>query len=332
MPESNLRILLAARPEGAATLDHFRAVEEPRPAPRPGEALLRHRYLSLDPYMRGRMNATKSYAKPVEVGGVMEGQSVAQVVEDPTGRFRPGDWVLGGQGWQRFSAVPVGGLHRLNPDAAPLTTHLGVLGMPGTTAWAGCTEIARPAPGETFVVSAASGAVGAVAGQIARRMGARAVGVAGGPEKCAYVRDELGFDDCVDHRAPDFPDRLAAACPNGIDAYFENVGGAVQRAVWPLLNDFARIAFCGMVAEYQGDAAPGPNLGPVVRKRLNLRGFIVSDFPRAFPTWRATGAAWLRDGTLRYREDVTRGLENAPAAFLGLLAGGNFGKAVVEVT
>ncbi|WP_376092240.1 NADP-dependent oxidoreductase [Roseomonas sp. CCTCC AB2023176] len=332
MTETNLRILLAARPEGAATLDHFRAVEEPPPAPRPGEALLRHRFLSLDPYMRGRMNASKSYAKPVEIGDVMEGQSVAQVVEDLSGTFAPGDWVLGGKGWQRFSAVPVHALVKLDPDAAPPTAHLGVLGMPGTTAWAGCTELAQPRPGETFVVSAASGAVGSVAGQIARRMGARAVGIAGGPDKCAYLRDELGFDDCVDHRAPDFPERLAAACPDGIDSYFENVGGAVQQAVWPLLNDFARVAVCGMVAEYQGDLQPGPNLSSVLRKRLTLRGFIVSDFPRAAPTWRATGARWLRDGTLKYREDVTRGLENAPTAFLGMLTGKNFGKTIVEIT
>ncbi len=332
MTETNLRVLLAARPGGAATAEHFRIVEEPPPAPRPGEALLRHRFLSLDPYMRGRMNDAKSYAAPVAVGDVMEGQSVAQVVDDPTGRFRAGEWVLGGKGWQRFSAVPVHLLQPIDPDAAPPSAHLGVLGMPGTTAWAGVTEIATPKPGETFVVSAASGAVGSVAGQIARRMGARVVGIAGGAEKCAFVRDELRFDDCVDHRAPDFADRLAAALPNGVDSYFENVGGAVQAAIWPLLNDFARIAFCGMVAEYQGDTRPGPNLAAVIRKRLTLRGFIVYDFPRAAPTWRATGAAWLRDGTLRYREDLTRGLENAPDAFLGLLAGRNFGKAVVEVT
>jgi NADPH-dependent curcumin reductase CurA len=283
--------------------------------------------------MRGRMSAAKSYSAPVEIGAVMEGQSVAQVVEDPTGRFQSGDWVLGGSGWQRFSAVPVTALRKLDPDAAPVTTALGVLGMPGTTAWVGVTEIAPPRPGETFVVSAASGAVGGVAGQIARRMGARVVGIAGGPEKCAFVRDMLGFPECVDHRAPDFPERLAAACPGGIDSYFENVGGAVQKAVWPLLNDFARVAFCGMVAEYNDDRpAPGPNLMSVVRKRLSLRGFIVRDHPRAFADWPRTGAAWLRDGSLRYREDVVKGLEKAPEAFMGLLAGKNFGKLIIEVT
>jgi NADPH-dependent curcumin reductase CurA len=333
MGENNLRILLRARPQGRVGPEHFQMVEEAPPSPRPGQALLRHRFLSLDPYMRGRMSAAKSYAASVEPGQVMEGQSVAQVVEDPTGRFQPGDWVLGGKGWQRFSAAPVAGLQKLDPEAAPVTTALGVLGMPGTTAWVGVTEIAQPKPGETFVVSAASGAVGSVAGQIARRMGARVVGIAGGAAKCAFVRDELGFDECVDHRAPDFPDRLAAACTRGIDSYFENVGGAVQKAVWPLLNDFARIAFCGMVADYESDPPPpGPSLTSVVKKRLLLRGFIVSDHPRAFGTWRQTGSRWLREGGLRYREDIVPGLERAPEAFMGLLAGKNFGKLIVEVT
>ena len=333
MAENNLRILLRARPEGRVGPEHFEASEAPLPSPRPGEALLRNRFLSLDPYMRGRMSAAKSYSAPVEIGAVMEGQCVSQVKEDPTGRFQPGDWVLGGFGWQRFSAVPVAGLRPLNPGVGPVTTALGVLGMPGTTAWVGTTELARPRPGETFVVSAASGAVGSVAGQIAGRMGARVVGIAGGPEKCAFVRETLGFPECVDHRGEDFPERLRAACPEGIDAYFENVGGAVQKAVFPLLNDFARVAFCGMVAEYNdAQPAPGPNLMQVVRKRLSLRGFIVSDHPRAFNDWRRIGGEWVRDGSLRYREDVVQGLERAPEAFMGLLAGKNFGKLVVEVT
>ena len=334
MAENNLRILLRARPEGRVGPEHFELSEAPPPTPRPGEALLRNRFLSLDPYMRGRMSAAKSYSAAVEVGAVMEGQCVSQVVEDPTGRLQAGDWVLGGFGWQRFSAVPVAGLRKLEEaGGVPVTTALGVLGMPGTTAWVGTTELARPRPGETFVVSAASGAVGSVAGQIAGRMGARVVGVAGGPEKCAFVRDKLGFPDCVDHRAEDFPERLRAACPEGIDAYFENVGGAVQKAVWPLLNDFARVAFCGMVAEYNDPSpAPGPNLMQVVRKRLSLRGFIVSDHPRAFADWRRIGGEWVRQGSLHYREDVVQGLERAPEAFMGLLAGKNFGKLVVEVT
>ncbi|WP_338663143.1 NADP-dependent oxidoreductase [Pararoseomonas sp. SCSIO 73927] len=332
MPDTNLRVLLRARPEGKVGPEHFEVREEALPSPRPGEVLLRNRYLSLDPYMRGRMSAAKSYAAPVGIGEVMVGQTVAEVVEDPTGTFRPGDVVLGGAGWQRFCCVPAGGLRKLDPDLAPLTTALGVLGMPGTTAWVGVTEMSRPKPGETYVVTAASGAVGGVAGQIARRMGARVVGIAGGPEKCAFVTEELGFDACVDHKAPDFPDLLARACPDGIDGYFENVGGAVQKAAWPLMNEFARLAFCGSIAEYQeAEPPPGPNLGAITRKKMSLRGFIVGDHPRAFAEWRRTGARWVKDGSLKYREDVVRGLEKAPEAFMGLLAGRNFGKLVIDL-
>ena len=333
MSESNLRVTLRARPEGAPGREHFAVAEAPPPEPAPGEVLVRHRFLSLDPYMRGRMDAARSYSAPVEVGAVMEGQSVGQVVSSTVPGWTAGEWVLGGRGWQRFSAVPAAALVRIDADAAPPSAWLGVLGMPGTTAWVGTTAIAPVRPGETFVVSAASGAVGSVAGQVARQMGARVVGIAGGAEKCAFVTGELDFDACVDHRAGSFPEALAEACPDGVDAYFENVGGAVQRAVWPLLNDFARVAMCGMVAEYNArPPAPGPNLMQVVRKRLNLRGFIVSDHPRAFAEWRATGARWLREGRLRYREDVVQGLEKAPDAFAGLLEGRNFGKLVVEVT
>ncbi|UFN49879.1 NADP-dependent oxidoreductase [Roseomonas sp. OT10] len=332
MNETNLQIRLARRPEGAPQPGDFSLVETAPPDMAPGEVLVRHRYLSLDPYMRGRMDDAKSYAAAVGLGEVMQGQSVGQVVASTVPGFAPGDWVLGGQGWQRLSAVPAGGLLKLDPEAAPLTAWLGVLGMPGTTAWVGTTRIAVPRPGETFVVSAASGAVGSVAGQIAKRMGARVVGIAGGPEKCAFVTDTLGFDDGVDHRAEDFPARLAAACPEGIDVYFENVGGAVQHAVWPLLRDFGRVAFCGMVAEYNTrPPAPGPSLMQVVRKRLSLRGFIVMDHPDAFAEWRRTGARWLREGALQYREDVVQGLEKAPDAFLGLLGGKNFGKLIVAI-
>ncbi|MCR0980588.1 NADP-dependent oxidoreductase [Roseomonas populi] len=332
MAETNLRVLLRARPEGKVGHEHFEVREEALPSPRPGEALLRNHYLSLDPYMRGRMSARKSYAAPVGIGEVMVGQTVAEVVEDPTGTFRPGDTVLGGYGWQRFCCVPVAGLRKLNPDSAPLTTALGVLGMPGTTAWVGVTEMSPPKPGETYVVTAASGAVGGVAGQIAKRMGARVVGIAGGPEKCAFVTDELGFDACVDHKAPDFPDLLAKACPDGIDGYFENVGGAVQKAAWPLMNEFGRMAFCGSIAEYEdAEPQPGPNLGQINRKKLTLRGFIVSDHPRAFAEWRRIGSRWVKDGSLKYREDVVKGLENAPEAFMGLLAGRNFGKLIIDL-
>ncbi len=333
MSESNLRVTLRARPEGAPNRDHFAVAEAPPPEPAPGEVLVRNRFLSLDPYMRGRMDAAKSYAAPVEIGAVMEGQSVGQVVSATVPGWRAGEWVLGGRGWQRFSAVPAAALVRIDADAAPPSAWLGVLGMPGTTAWVGTTIVAPVRPGETFVVSAASGAVGSVAGQIARQMGARVVGIAGGAEKCAHVAGELDFDACVDRRAGDLAGALAEACPDGVDVYFENVGGAVQRAVWPLLNEFGRVAMCGMVAEYNArPPAPGPSLMQVVRKRLSLRGFIVNDHPRAFAEWRAVGARWLREGRLRHREDVVRGLENAPEAFAGMLEGRNFGKLVVEIT
>ncbi|MFT8245941.1 NADP-dependent oxidoreductase [Roseomonas sp. BN140053] len=329
---TNPQVLLARRPAGEPVPEDFRLAEAPVPVPGPGEVLVRNRFLSLDPYMRGRMNEAKSYAPPVAIGAVMGGRCVGQVVSSAVEGFAPGQWVAGGEGWQHFSAVPAAALRLLDPDAAPPSAFLGVLGMPGTTAWVGTTEIAPVKPGETFVVSAASGAVGSVAGQIAREMGARVVGIAGGAAKCAFVTAELGFDACLDHRAPGFPEALAAACPDGVDVYFENVGGAVQRAVWPLLNPFARVAVCGLVSEYSAEPPPpGPNLREMMGKRLTLRGFIVGDHPRAAAEWRDTGARWLRDGRLKYREDVVHGLSRAPEAFLGLLAGRNFGKLVVAL-
>jgi NADPH-dependent curcumin reductase CurA len=333
MTETNLRVLLKSRPKGAPTPDNFAFDEAPAEAPAKGEVLVRHRFLSLDPYMRGRMNDSASYAKPVELGGVMEGECVGQVVESQHPGFAPGDWVGSARGWQRLSTVHGSTLVKL-PDTTglPPSAFLGVLGMPGTTAWVGVTEIAPPRPGETFVVAAASGAVGGVAGQIAKKMGARVVGIAGGAEKCRYVTEELGFDACLDHRGPDLGAALDAACPGGIDVYFENVGGAVQAAVLPRMRDFGRIAFCGTVAGYNAASPePGPNLSIVNRKRLRLQGFIVSDHPRAFPLWRAQGAAWIRDGSLRWKEDVVQGLRQAPEAFIGLLAGKNFGKLVIAI-
>ena len=224
------------------------------------------------------------------------------------------------------------GLRKLDPAAAPVSTALGVLGMPGMTAYVGLLEIGRPKPGETVVVAAASGAVGSVVGQIAKIKGCRAVGIAGGADKCRFVTGELGFDACVDHRAPDFAERLDAACPNGIDVYFENVGGAVQQTVWPLLNDFARIPVCGLIAQYNATAAvPGPDMITVLRKRLLVRGFIVSDFATKQADFLRDVGEWVRSGRLKYREDIVDGLENAPASFLGLLQGRNFGKMLVRV-
>jgi len=334
----NQQILLASRPQGMPTPDNFRIVQTPAPEPADGQLLLEILYLSLDPYMRGRMDDAKSYAKPVEIGAVMEGGTVARVVSSKHAGFAPGDVVLSHSGWQRYALSDGENLRKLDPQLAPSSTALGVLGMPGFTAWAGLLQIGQPKPGETVVVAAASGAVGSAVGQIARIHGARAVGIAGGPEKCAFVRDELGFDAVIDHRAPDFAWQLAQACPNGIDVYFENVGGNVWDAVFPLLNDFARVPVCGLIAQYNGipQAAPGPDrlallMGDVLKKSLTVRGFIQREFAGLRPAFYEEAGRWIAEGRLRYREDVVDGLENAPAAFIDLLQGRNFGKLVVKV-
>ena len=332
MAETNLQVLLRRRPQGEPTPDDFEIREAPAPEPAEGEVLVRARFLSLDPYMRGRMSDAKSYAKPVEIGAVMEGQTAGEVVASNAPGFAPGDTVLGGFGWQRFSCVSPQRLFKVDPDEAPLSANLGVLGMPGLTAWVGLEDIGQPKAGETVVVSAASGAVGQVVGQIAKQRGCRVVGVAGGAAKCGFVTGELGFDACVDHRG-DLKAQLDAACPDGIDVYWENVGGAVQKAVFPRLNDFARMVMCGMVAEYNDTKpAPGPNLMACVRKRLRIQGFIVSDSGwQRYGQFRAEMLGWMRDGRLKWREDVVDGLRAAPQAFIGLLKGANFGKLVVRV-
>ncbi len=330
--EINRQILLKSRPEGMPGLDNFELVQSPAPEPGDGEVVMRTRFLSLDPYMRGRMSAAKSYAKPVEVGAPMVGGTVSEITASRHPGFAVGDTVLAYGGWQDYARSNGQGLRKLDPAAAPVTTALGVLGMPGMTAYAGLLEIGRPKPGETVAVAAASGAVGAVVGQIAKIKGCRAIGIAGGPDKCRYVVEELGFDACIDHRAADFAQKLKAACPAGVDVYFENVGGAVQRAVWPLLNDFARIPVCGLIAEYNAPPAPGPEMVSVLRKRLTVRGFIVWDFAALEADFLRDAGGWVRTGRLKYREDVVDGLENAPAAFLGLLQGRNFGKLLVKVS
>jgi NADPH-dependent curcumin reductase len=325
-------VLLKRRPSGTPTTADFEIVDGPAPDPREGEVLVRGIYLSLDPYMRGRMSAARSYVKPVDLGAVMEGRVVGRVVRSRDPNFREGDYVLGGYGWQLFSAVPASALTKLDPNQAPLSTALGVLGMPGFTAYVGLTEIGRPQRGETVVVSAASGAVGAVVGQLAKREGARVVGIAGGGDKCGYVESELGFENCIDHRSADLEAALDRTCPNGIDVYWENVGGAVQRAVFPRLNDFGRMVMCGMVSEYNDvEPRPGPNLMTAVRKRLRIQGFIVSDQWQRFGEYRAMAAPLLRSGQLKYREEIVEGLDRAPEAFIGLLQGRTFGKLVVNL-
>ena len=330
---TNRQIVLQRRPVGIPAGDDFAMVESPVPKPGDREVLTRALWLSLDPYMRGRMSDRKSYAPSVPLGGVMVARTVSRVAESRDPGFSPGDIVLGPGGWQDYAALPAASLRKLDPAAAPVSTALGVLGMPGMTAYVGLLDIGRPREGETVVVSAASGAVGSVVGQIARIKGCRVVGVAGGAAKCRYVIEELGFDACVDHRAPGLSGALTRACPNGVDVYFENVGGAVQDAVWPLLNDFARVPVCGLIAQYN-DAEPrlGPNLSSVLTKRLTVRGFIVSDHSDRWDAFYRDVSAWVRDGSMKYREDVVDGLERAPEAFIGLLQGRNFGKLLVRVS
>jgi NADPH-dependent curcumin reductase len=343
MAEHNKQVLLQRRPNGLPVPEDFAIVEAPLPEPPDGHVLLRGIYLSLDPYMRGRISGVRSYARPTEIGEVIEGRVVGQVVRSRDPSWREGDFAAGGYGWQLYSAVPASGLERLDPKEAPISTALGVLGMPGMTAYVGLADIGQPKAGETVVVAAASGAVGAVAGQLAKHQGARVVGIAGGADKCRYITEELGFDAAIDHRGADLGAALdhrgadlgAAldrACPNGIDVYFENVGGAVQQAVFPRLNDFGRMVMCGMISEYN-DAAPrpGPNLASVVRKRLKIQGFIVSDQRHRQAEFRAIVAPLVRSGQLKYREDVVDGLDHAPDAFIGLLQGRNFGKLLIRL-
>ena len=303
----------------------------------PGEVLCRTLWLSLDPYMRGRISGAKSYARSVEPGEVMVGECVGEVIESRDPAFSAGDIVAGGGGWQSHWALPGENLRRIDPTLAPVSTALGVLGMPGMTAWVGLMELAEPKRGETVVMGAATGAVGAVAGQLAKLEGCRVVGVAGGPEKCAYAKQELGFDACLDRHAPDLEGRLAAACPNGIDIYIELVGGAVTAAALPLLNLHARMPVIGGIAHYNAaELPPGPDRTPllirqILVKRLKLQGMIVTDHEASRAAFETRVSALLRDGKLRYREDVVEGLENAPKAFSGLLEGRNFGKLLVKV-
>ena len=334
----NRSITLAARPQGAPKATDFKLVETPLPRPGPGQLLSRTIYLSLDPYMRGRMNQIIGYAPTVDIGGVMVGGTVGQVVESNLDGYQPGDFILCSNGWQEYALSDGTGVRKLDPAAAPLSTAVGVLGMPGHTAYVGLLDIGQPKPGETVVVSAASGAVGAVVGQIARIRGCRVVGVAGAREKCDYVTGELGFDACVSRFDEAFPGALKAACPEGIDVYFENAGGAVFDAVLPLLNNYARVPICGRIANYnQTEPPPGPNLVPrlmgwTLVRRLTFRGFIVFDHADREPDFLRDVGAWIRSGELVYKEDVVEGLEQTVPAFQGLLQGKNFGKLLVRVS
>ena len=337
-PQRHRRWLLASRPHGEPTGENFRLEEGEVASPGPGQLLLRTVFLSLDPYMRGRMSDAPSYSPPVAVGAVMVGGTVSRVVTSNHDDYQPGDWVLGYGGWQDYELSDGSGLVKLGESPEHPSWALGILGMPGFTAYMGLLDIGQPKAGETVVVAAASGAVGSVVGQIAKIKGCRVVGIAGGAKKCAYVVDELGFDACIDHRASDFAQQLAAACGQGIDVYYENVGGAVFDAVLPLLNTGARIPVCGLIAHYNDTALPaGPDrLGVLLRtiltKRMKMQGFIIfDDYGHRYGEFFQQMSAWLAAGKIKFREDMVDGLENAPQAFMGLLEGRNFGKLVVRV-
>jgi NADPH-dependent curcumin reductase len=336
MPQVTKRVVLASRPIGEPKASDFRIEDYPLPTPGEGQVLLRTIWLSLDPYMRGRMSDAPSYAAPVPVGGVMEGGTVCEVIASHHPDFTKGDIVLARAGWQTHAISDGKGLTKIDPKLAPISTAVGVLGMPGMTAYVGLLEIGKPQAGETVVVAAASGAVGSAVGQIARIKGARVIGIAGGKDKCDYVKRELGFDDCLDHRDPDLAAKLREACPKGIDVYFENVGGAVLEAAFPLLNAFARMPVCGLIAQYNDTGATPPKwassmMRSVLTKRLTIRGFIVSDFAARQADFLRDMSQWVREGKVKYREFITDGIESAPSAFMGLLKGANFGKQLVRV-
>jgi NADPH-dependent curcumin reductase CurA len=333
----NRRVVLNSRPVGAPSAENFRIEAVSIPALQDGQVLLRTLVLSLDPYMRGRMSDAPSYAAPVAIGGVMVGGTLASVQASRHPDYHPGQRVLSRNGWQDYAISDGTGLRTLEAGMTHPSWALGVLGMPAFTAYIGLMDIGQPRSGETLVVAAASGAVGAIVGQMARLTGCRVVGIAGGADKCHYVRAELGFDECIDRRQTDFATRLQAACPQGIDIYFENVGGAVFDAVLPLLNPHARVPLCGLISRYNDhELPPGPDrLGVLTRmlltRSIRMQGFIISDYASRFEEFIGPMSRWVAQGVIKYREDIVEGLENAPAAFMGLLEGRNFGKLVVRV-
>jgi hypothetical protein len=345
MTETLKRIVLAERPTGAPVPSNFRLEEAPIPAPGAGEVLVRVHYMSLDPYMRGRMDDAKSYAAPVPLGGLMEGGAVGEVIASNSNTLQPGDFVLGMFGWSTHAVANAKLVRKLDPNLVPITTALGVLGMPGFTGWHGLNAYGRPQSGETLVVAAATGPVGSMVGQLARLAGLRTVGIAGGTEKCALATDTFGFDACLDHRAFDTASDLRAAlkdaCPDGVDIYFENVGGKVLQAVMPLMNNFGRIPVCGMISWYNagglgagaaGDGLSAPALWrTILVKFLSVNGFIISNHFDRLPEFINEVAPKIASGEIAYVEDVAEGLENAPEAFIGLLEGRNRGKQLVKL-
>jgi NADPH-dependent curcumin reductase CurA len=329
---ANRQILLVGRPEGWVTEANFELQEAPIPQPRDGEFLVRNHWLSLDPYMRGRMDAKKSYARYVELGEVMTGGTVGEVVESRHPRFAKGELVNGAFGWQEYALSDGTGVRRVDGAKAPPSYALGVLGMPGVTAWMGLLDLAQPGAGETVVVSAAAGAVGSVVGQLAKLKGCRAIGIAGGKAKCDHVTADLGFDACVDYKAGRLRDDLQAAAPQGIDVDFENVGGEVLDAVLPLMNPHSRITVCGLVSQYNAAEPYGVrNLRSVLVNRIRVQGFIVSDRMELWPRALEQLGGWVAEGRIKYHETIAHGLENAPRAFIGMLRGEHLGKQLVKL-
>jgi len=334
----NRRVVLARRPQGEPVAEDFRLEEVPRLSPAAGEVLLRTRYLSLDPYMRGRMSDAPSYAPPVAIGAPMAGQTVSVVEASNHPAFAVGELVVANVGWQDYGVSAGRDLLRIDPSLRHPSYALGVLGMPGLTAYVGLLDIGQPRAGETVVVGAATGAVGSVVGQIARLKGCRVVGVAGGAAKCDYAVGTLGFDACIDHRSAELAQQLAAACPKGVDVYFESVGGAVLYAVAPLLNVAARVPLCGLISWYNLEKLPAgvdrtpALLSSVLRRRIRIQGFIIFDHNDRYPAFIKDMRVWLEAGSVRYREEVIEGLENAPRGLMGLLHGANFGKLIVHVS
>ncbi|QJD57784.1 NADP-dependent oxidoreductase [Pseudomonas sp. gcc21] len=342
MPQSssvNRQILLASRPVGAPTDDNFKLVENPVPKPAQGQMLLRNTWMSLDPYMRGRMSDAKSYAEPTEVGDVMPCGAVSRVVESNLDGYKPGDLVMAyTAGWQDYALSDGSMVFKLDPDMEHPSHALGVLGMPGFTGYMGLMDIGQPKPGETVVVAAATGPVGAVVGQVAKLKGCRVVGIAGGKQKCDYAVNELGFDACLDHHLDSLETDLQQACPDGIDVYFENVGGKVFDAVMPLLNAHSRVPVCGLIAQYNATSLPeGPDRLPqlmrlLLSQRIRMQAFIIFDnYGPHYPEFLEVMTPWVKERKVKVKEDVVEGLENAPHAFMGLLEGKNFGKLVVKI-
>jgi NADPH-dependent curcumin reductase len=335
MTQTFQRIVLASRPQGSVTAENFRLERVPVPIAGPGQVLVRNHFLSLDPYMRGRMEESKSYAAPQPLGETMIGGTAGVVEASQNPAFAPGDAVVGYLGWAEYGLSDGSMLNKVDTRHVPLSAYLGPVGMPGVTAWYGLNQICKPKAGETVLVSAASGAVGSVVGQLARLAGCRAVGIAGGPDKCAYVRDELGFDACIDHRAhPDVRSLAAAlreAAPNGIDGLFENVGGRCLDAALTRMNPFGRIALCGLISGYEGGDLAIQNTRALLVMRLTLRGFIVSEHPEFWPQALAELGKGVATGSIKYRETIADGLAAAPEAFIGMLRGRNFGKQLVRL-